>query len=419
MIPTMEPVAASPAIEAAAAAAASEPTVAATKPRLTRITTCLDSGLRGSVWQSDVRISADGKFVAFVVEMEPGLFGLGDRVDRLLVYDVDAAQVHVLEPEFAGVKLRPVKREFELSADGKYIAFLVNDDYWADPPKSEAYVCDWRAGTVVPIDVHHYGIGLDAGPVEMDLSDDMGRVVIMLRKKGWEAAGCLVIDRTRDEAHLLVPPEGGAPMDPCLSGDGRYVALVNNLSSSDPFHKPRGLWVHDLRSQSYERLPLERWVDADAVDMLTLFDSPRISRSGRYIALLGSLTGKKQMPRAALLVDRSAERVSVISRDEEGSPVDAPCYGAKPCEGGDSVLFISNADLTGYDWNKNFDIFRYDCATRQLEQVSMDTLRRTGNLWSFESDMSEDGRSIAFWSRASNLVPEDHNDRPDIFLWQR
>jgi Tol biopolymer transport system component len=253
----------------------------------------------------------------------------------------------------------------------------------------------------------------------LDFSDDMSRVVLELEMKSGGVAGCLVIDRARDEAHLLAAPGAGASMDASLSGDGRYVAFVTTLSSSDPFHKPRGLWVHDLRSQSYELVPLERWADADAVDMLTLFDSPQISRSGRYIALLGSLRGERQMPRAALLVDRRSERVSVISRDEEGVPVDAPCYGAKPSDGGDCVLFISNADLTGYDWNKNFDIFRYDCAARRAEQVSMDALHRTGDKWSFDSDMSEDGRSIVFWSQASNLVPDDHNDRPDIYLWRR
>ena len=403
----------------APSAMARDPTVAVPKPRLTRITSCFDSALRGSVWQTEVRISADGKFVAFLAELETGLFGLGDRVDRLVVYDVDAAKAHPLELEYGGRKLLPVHRDFELSADGRWLAFVVNEKYWDDPSNTEVFVCDWRAGTVEPIDVHRYGVEPEAGPVELDFSDDMSRVVIMNRMKEGGVAGCLVIDRPRDEAHLLAPPEGGAAVGASLSGDGRIVAFVNNLSSSDPFYKPRGLWVHDLRSQRYELLPLDQWVDADAVDMLSLFDSPRISRSGRYIALLGSLTGARQMPRAALLVDRSAERVSVISRDEEGLPVEAPSYGAKPCDGGDCVLFISNADLTGYDWNKHFDIFRYDCRSGRLEQVSMDALHRTGDKWSFESDMSEDGRSIVFWSRASNLVPDDRNELPDIFLWQR
>ena len=83
-------------------ALARDPTVAEPKPRLTRITSCFDSALRGSVWQTEVRISADGKFVAFLAEMETGLFGLGDRVDRLVVYDVDAAKVHPLELEYGG-----------------------------------------------------------------------------------------------------------------------------------------------------------------------------------------------------------------------------------------------------------------------------------------------------------------------------
>ena len=109
----------------------------------------------------------------------------------------------------------------------------------------------------------------------------------------------------------------------------------------------------------------------------------------------------------------------MISRDVTGMPADAPCYRAMVAEAGGCVLFVTSANLLGDDPNENFDIFRYELGTRRLLCVSTDDAGRTGNKYSFDCDIAEDGQSIVFWSSASNLLFDDQNKRPDIFLWRR
>jgi hypothetical protein len=381
------------------------------EPRLTRVTRCLEGEVRGTASMTDARISGDGKVIAFVADIKTGFFGQ-DRVERLVIFDVESGEPKSLKLEYGGQTLVPLRQRFELSSDGRWVGFLANEDDWDEPAKTRMFVSDWRAGTVEPIDVHRYGVDSSAGPVDMEFSDDMSRVVVPLETKTGHAAGCLVIDRDRDEGHMLTPPAGGLPIEPSISGDGRFVAFENILESSKPVAKPWGLWVHDLLSHTYELVPLERWADAQASEWLVQFHSPRISHSGRYIALLGSREWACGPLEGVLLVDRSAEMVSVISHD-------GTCYRASVAEGGGCVLFVSSASLLGDDRNEHFDVFRCDLGTRRLLCVSTDGAGRTGNDYSFACDIAEDGQSIVFWSRASNLLPDDRNKVPDIFLWQR
>lgn len=53
------------------------------------------------------------------------------------------------------------------------------------------------------------------------------------------------------------------------------------------------------------------------------------------------------------------------------------------------------------------------------ERVSVDSAGAQANHFSTSSDMSADGSLIVFMSPASNLVPGDTNDFPDVFLRNR
>jgi hypothetical protein len=53
----------------------------------------------------------------------------------------------------------------------------------------------------------------------------------------------------------------------------------------------------------------------------------------------------------------------------------------------------------------------------RTHRVSIASTGAQGNLPSAKPILSADGRFIAFVSRATNLVPGDTNDRPDVFRW--
>ena len=84
------------------------------------------------------------------------------------------------------------------------------------------------------------------------------------------------------------------------------------------------------------------------------------------------------------------------------------------------VAFHSIADnLVPEDTNGAPDVFIHDRQTGITELVSFSTGGVQGNLTSKDPSISTDGRFVAFWSYASNLVPGDTNGLGDVFVRDR
>ena len=107
-------------------------------------------------------------------------------------------------------------------------------------------------------------------------------------------------------------------------------------------------------------------------------------------------------------------RISVSSSGTQASG-----DGAATSISGDGryVTFLSAANnLVAGDTNGVNDIFVRDTQTGTTTPLSIDSGGTQGNGASFESSVSGDGRYVAFFSNASNLVAGDTNGSGDIFL---
>ncbi len=84
------------------------------------------------------------------------------------------------------------------------------------------------------------------------------------------------------------------------------------------------------------------------------------------------------------------------------------------------AVFSSDAsDLVPDDTNELDDIFVRNLATGAVERVSVSSSGEEANAGSFQGAISGDGRYVAFYSDASNLVPGDTNSTADIFVRDR
>ena len=116
----------------------------------------------------------------------------------------------------------------------------------------------------------------------------------------------------------------------------------------------------------------------------------------------------------------ATERVSVDSGGNQGNDSsNIPAISAD----GRYVAFYSRApNLVSGDTNGVCDVFVHDRQTGTTERVNVDS---AGNQADDPTDycrrpaISADGRYIAFVSLASNLVPDDTNDSTDIFVRDR
>ena len=151
--------------------------------------------------------------------------------------------------------------------------------------------------------------------------------------------------------------------------------------------------------------------------------SPSISADGRYVAFWSSdsnlVPGDTNGSADVFVRDRmsgTTERVSVSSNGEEGNS-GSVCPSIS--SDGRYVAFESWADnlvpgdtngyWSGGDWHPYKDVFVRDRVAGTTERVSVSS---TGEQGDYESDwpsISEDGRYVAFFSYASNLVPGDTN----------
>jgi len=116
--------------------------------------------------------------------------------------------------------------------------------------------------------------------------------------------------------------------------------------------------------------------------------------------------------------DLAAGTTELVSAGFGGQPSD----GRWPAISGDGrfVAFSSWAsDLVPGDTNGFADVFVRDRATGVTTRVSVDSTGVEGNGPSQFPDITADGRLVAFFSDADNLVAQDTNGVPDVFVHDR
>ncbi len=120
---------------------------------------------------------------------------------------------------------------------------------------------------------------------------------------------------------------------------------------------------------------------------------------------------------AAPVLAWQTERVSI---DSSGNQADSESSFASISSDGRYVAFKSQAsNLVIGDTNSNTDIFVHDRQTGTTTRVSVRSDGTESNGWSFGSSISADGRYVAFYSSASNLVSGDTNGKYDVFVHDR
>lgn len=103
-----------------------------------------------------------------------------------------------------------------------------------------------------------------------------------------------------------------------------------------------------------------------------------------------------------------------------GAEPDGDSDDLKLSDDGRYAVFASEAtNLTANDTNAFKDVFLRDNQTGTTELISRTTGGLAGNNLSSQPDVSGDGRYIAYWSFASDLIPVDTNAVSDVFVYDR
>ena len=251
-----------------------------------------------------------------------------------------------------------------------------------------------------------------------------------------------VFDRENGTLDLVSRGTGGRPSDgdsqrPTLSSDGRYVAYwsaADNLVDGDT-NGVTDCFVTDRQTHLTIRVD----VGPDDAQANGACARPVISGDGSLVAfesaatnleptnVVGRLGDPKHPGRNVFVRDVAAGTTRCVSVTRDGAkPGTSLAKGrmgesVRPSISADGrwVAFQSEAALDPGDTNQRTDVYVYDLADRETGRISVGPGGVDGNGGSFSPSVSADGRYIAYWSNASNLVPGDTNRTADIFLFDR
>lgn len=144
--------------------------------------------------------------------------------------------------------------------------------------------------------------------------------------------------------------------------------------------------------------------------------SPRARRGGLALAAAAAAAALLTLPASGASSDPTV-RVSVATG---GGQSNGQSLSPAISKDGRFVAFYSSAsNLVSGDTNRARDVFVRDRQTNETTRVSVATDGSQANGESFAPAISGDGRYVVFSSSASNLVAGDTNNANDIFLRDR
>ena len=171
------------------------------------------------------------------------------------------------------------------------------------------------------------------------------------------------------------------------------------------------IFVHDRQTGTTERVN----VDSDGNEGNDQSDFPAISADGRYVAFWSRasnlVAGDTNEEYDVFLRDRQTGTTERVSVDSDGNEANSRSLFSAISADGRYVAFASDAsNLVAGDTNEEYDVFLRDRQTGTTERVSVDSGGSQSDGRSCTPRISADGRYVAFWSEASNLVAGDTNN---------
>ena len=232
--------------------------------------------------------------------------------------------------------------------------------------------------------------------------------------------------QTGTTERITVGPAGeqsdAASFNPTITPDGRFVAFASsatNLVAGDA-NGQADVFVNDRSTGVTQRV-------SEAVDGSSGNGSSSggsISHDGRYIAFTSSasnlVAGDTNGVQDVFVYDRQTSTIERVSINGDGVEGAGTSFSSSISADGRFVAFVSLAsNLVSGDTNGTYDVFVYDRQTGAVERVSVSTTGDEGQGRSNEPSISADGRYVAYYSAAANLVELDTNEAEDIFVFDR
>jgi hypothetical protein len=217
-------------------------------------------------------------------------------------------------------------------------------------------------------------------------------------------------------------PSNCSSGSPAISADGRYVAFQSCASNLVPgdLNAQWDIFVYDTQTGTMELVSISSSQEQGQGESA----EPAISANGRYVAFQSAadnlVPDDTNNTYDVFVHDRlngTTQRVSIASDGSQGNDLSGlPSISSD----GTLIAFHSSANnLVPGDVNNAWDIFVHDTTSGLTELISQSSTGVQGNSGSSVASISDDGNWVAFKSQANNLSPDDTDNLYDIFLRDR
>ena len=204
-----------------------------------------------------------------------------------------------------------------------------------------------------------------------------------------------------------------------ISTDGHYVAFASDASNlvNGDTNGQSDVFVHDLQTSATVRISIA----SDGIQGNNSSEYPSISANGRFVVFRSDasnlVSGDTNARTDLFVVDLQTNTTTRVSVASDGTQANNGSWYATLSADGRYVTFESDAsNLVSGDTNGRRDIFVRDLQANSISLVSVSSAGTQGNDTSGLPSISADGRYVAFYSRANNLVSGDTNAVYDVFV---
>lgn len=381
-------------------------------------------------------ISGDGSVVVFQSTSQDIVPGDATGTRHIYAFERDTKKITRVSVNDSGKPGNKQSFGASISADGRFVVFIsdANNLVPGDTAgNQDVFLRDRQAGTVTRISVSNTGEPANKDCRDAVISAD-GRIIAFASTASNlddnnmnNSADIFVYDRVSKFIRRITMTPDGFEADhgsgePSISSDGQFVAFYSHATNLLPIDTNRSpdIYVFDVFTGKTEL------VSVASNRMIGNRDSrrPSISGDGRFVVFESwasdLTTDDKNDAPDIMLRDRQSKKTIRISNAPDGKPGNDDSRDPRISNDGNVIIYTSYAsNLVKNDTNNLPDIFLYDRATRRTERVNLSVKNEQADSRSGEGTLSENGEVVAFTSKASNLIEGDTNKSLDIFLVDR
>lgn len=318
----------------------------------------------------------------------------------------------------------------DLSHDGKQVTFHSQATNLSDKPSSELVQDIFVSSDGGEVDILTFSQGKAGTDLSRNasMSADGRWIAFSSRARNLAPAEQVtmheqiyLVDTQTDAIRCLTPGVDNSCTDPAISADGRFVSFTSQASNLAGEVQPGAreqVYVVDTHSGEVERISSA--ADGSAGNRGS--GETSISGDGRLVVFRSSadnlVAGDDNRLPDVFLKDRQTGTVTLLSQGFDGSGADLGSSHPVISADGSAVVMVSNAtNLIDDDIPYvGTQVYHKDLGSGRVTRVSASSAGSAGNEASWTPDISADGRFVVFTSGATNLVPDDDNDKRDIFV---